>query len=100
MIGRMLLPLAGGAPAVWTTCLMFFQSALLAGYLYAHLTSRWLAPAAQSILHAVLLLAVVALLPPTLHPAWGAPDPAHPIPWLLQRLFQTVGLPFIVVSAN
>ena len=37
LIARQLLPLAGGAPAVWTTCLIFFQFTLLAGYLYAHL---------------------------------------------------------------
>ena len=53
MIGRMVLPLAGGTPAVWTTCLMFFQAGLLAGYLYAHLTTRWLPLRVQMAVHAI-----------------------------------------------
>jgi hypothetical protein len=48
---KMVLPLLGGSPAVWNTCLLFFQTLLLAGYLYAHLTSRWLSARNQAILH-------------------------------------------------
>ena len=40
LFGRMVLPLLGGAPAVWNTCLVFFQLTLLAGYLYAWASSR------------------------------------------------------------
>jgi hypothetical protein len=40
MIGKMILPLLGGTPAVWNTCLVFFQASLLLGYLYAHAGSR------------------------------------------------------------
>jgi hypothetical protein len=36
MVGKMILPLLGGTPAVWSTCMVFFQVALLAGYAYAH----------------------------------------------------------------
>src|SRR5262249_27529603 len=36
MIAKMILPLLGGTPAVWNTCMVFFQAALLAGYAYAH----------------------------------------------------------------
>ena len=42
MIGKMILPVLGGTPAVWNTCMVFFQAALLAGYAYAHVTTRWL----------------------------------------------------------
>ena len=42
MVGKMVLPRAGGAPQVWNTSLLFFQTALLAGYLYAHVSVRWL----------------------------------------------------------
>jgi len=42
MVGKMILPLLGGTPAVWNTCMVFFQAMLLLGYLYAHLTSTWL----------------------------------------------------------
>ena len=41
MVAKMLLPLQGGAPAVWTTCVVFYQGVLLLGYLYAHTTVRW-----------------------------------------------------------
>lgn len=96
----MVLPLVGGAPAVWTTCLMFFQAALLGGYLYAHLATLWLGVRAQSLLHAAIMLAPLAVLPLSIDAAWGAPDPARPIRWLLLSLLGSVGLPFIVVAAN
>ena len=48
MFAKMVLPLLGGAPAVWNACLVFYQAALLAGYLYAHLSLKWLGAAAAS----------------------------------------------------
>ena len=41
MVGKMILPLLGGTPAVWSTCMVFFQAALLGGYAYAHATTAW-----------------------------------------------------------
>src|SRR5262245_4990362 len=62
LIAKTLLPLLGGAPAVWNTCLLFFQTMLLVGYLYAFASSRWLAPRSQAAMHVLLaLLAVVYL---------------------------------------
>lgn len=62
LYARLALPLLGGAPAVWITAMLFFQAALLAGYLYAHLSVRWLGLKRQSLLHGgLLLLAFVAL---------------------------------------
>ena len=57
LVGKMLLPLLGGAPSVWNTCMVFFQSLLLAGYAYALLISQRLSLRNQAIVHAVLLLA-------------------------------------------
>ena len=63
LAGRILLPLLGGSPAVWNTCMLFFQVLLLGGYAYAHATSRLLRPRTQAVLHVVLLLAALATLP-------------------------------------
>ena len=63
MFARMVLPLLGGTPAVWNTCMVFFQATLLLGYLYAHLTTRWLSLKRQACLHLVVMLLPLALLP-------------------------------------
>src|SRR6516164_11661492 len=63
MVGKMVLPMLGGSPAVWNTCMVFFQAMLLAGYLYAHATTRWLGPRKQAVLHLVLMAAPFILLP-------------------------------------
>src|ERR1700733_9982541 len=55
MIGKMILPLLGGTPEVWNTCMVFFQAMLLAGYAYAHATTRWLGVPRQARLHLVVL---------------------------------------------
>src|SRR5919107_5707407 len=55
MFGKLVLPTLGGSPAVWTTCMLFFQGALLLGYLYAHLGPRWLGFRRHIVLHIVLL---------------------------------------------
>src|SRR5829696_1495394 len=84
MFTKMVLPLLGGTPSVWNTCLLFFQGALLVGYLYAHLTSRWLSPRTQGIVHVVLLLLSLAVLPVAVSTRIAPPaGAALPIPWLL-----------------
>ncbi|MEW5982649.1 MAG: fused MFS/spermidine synthase [Acidobacteriota bacterium] len=98
MFGRMVLPLLGGAPAVWNTCLVFFQLTLLAGYLYAWASSRWLGRRAQVGLHGALLVAAAVMLPVRIVPAWAPPAEANPIPWLLAVLTVSIGLPFFVAS--
>src|SRR6476659_8465252 len=62
MISKAILPWFGGTPAVWTVCLLFFQSLLFAGYAYAHFTSAWLRPGGHALLHVVALIVAVALL--------------------------------------
>lgn len=68
MFSKMVLPLLGGSPAVWDIAMVFFQAALLAGYLYAHLGRRWLRPKWQAILHMLLLAVAFSELPMLLHP--------------------------------
>src|SRR5437879_348226 len=70
LIGKFILPWFGGGPGVWTACLLFFQLALLAGYAYAHLISRWLKPASQALVQGLLLLAALALLPISPADSW------------------------------
>jgi SAM-dependent methyltransferase len=99
VFSRMVLPLLGGSPAVWNTCMLFFQAALLGGYLYAHLTTRWLAPRAQAILHLALMAGAALVLPVSV--AGAAPEGgASPIAWLLLLMATTVGLPFFVLSGT
>src|SRR5437588_8723150 len=99
MIAKMVLPLLGGTPAVWNTCMVFFQAALLAGYAYAHATTAWLGVRKQALLHLTLLLLGLLALP--VHVAgWAPPSDADPIPWLLSLLLVSVGLPFFAVSAS
>lgn len=102
MIAKMVLPLLGGAPAVWNTCMVFFQAALLAGYSYAHATATWLGVRRQAILHLVLLMVPLAFLPFGIaEDAAGSLTPAtNPNLWLLRLLVTTVGLPFFVVAAT
>jgi hypothetical protein len=98
LAGRMLLPLLGGSPAVWNTCLVFFQGVLLLGYLYAHLTTRFLGIRRQAVLHIVLLAAVILALPIAVPRA--DPPAEAPAAWLLGTLFAMVGLPFFAVSTT
>jgi hypothetical protein len=102
LVGKMLLPLLGGTPAVWNTCLLFFQAALLGGYAYALALTRWLGPRAQVLLHVALLAAASLSLPVALSEATGAGAPAggSPVGWLLWSLLATVGLPFFALSAS
>jgi hypothetical protein len=100
MLGRMILPKLGGAASVWITVSLFFQIALLAGYLYAHLVSARLAPRAQMALHAILALAALFLLPVVVPDAWVPPADRAPQGDLILMMALTAGLPFVVASAT
>lgn len=100
MIARMLLPRFGGSPAVWNTCLLFFQAALLGGYLYSHLVARRLSIRKQVALHAVILLLPLAVLPVYVGDRWNAGPGTWPVPMLFGALAATVGVPFFVLSTN
>ncbi len=98
MFSKLVLPRLGGTPAVWITCMVFYQAALLAGYAYAHLSARWLGVRWQAAVHAGWLLAVFLFLPLSVAQGWVPPPEAHPTPWLLMLLAVSVGLPFFVLS--
>ncbi len=100
LIGKYILPWFGGAPGVWTTCLLFFQMLLLGGYAYAHFTSRWLKPRRQVILHLALLAAALALLPITPADSWKPGGGGNPTLQILGLLLVCLGLPYFVLSAT
>lgn len=99
IVGKMLLPLLGGTPSVWNTCLVFFQAMLLAGYLYAWAAKRWLGRRTQFALQAALALGPIAVLPLHLPHGWEPPSNSSPIPWLLLTLLVAAGAPFFVLSS-
>jgi hypothetical protein len=99
MIARMALPRFGGAPAVWTTCMLFFQLALLTGYSFVHVTSRWLDARRQALLHLVLLATPIVFLPIGL-PSREVGTDRSPVAQLLGELLATVGLPFFIVATT
>jgi hypothetical protein len=100
MFAKMVLPLLGGAPAVWNTCMVFYQAALLAGYAYAHYTTACLGVRRQALLHLGVLLLPLLCLPIAVANRGAPPGEANPIPWLLAVLALSVGLPFVVVSTS
>src|SRR6266404_4032493 len=100
MFAKMVLPRLGGTPAVWNTCMVFFQAALLAGYAYAHAVPAKLGMRRHALLHLALLLLPFIVLPITLSRAGAPPAEANPVPWLFGLLTVTVGLPFFVVATS
>jgi hypothetical protein len=102
LVAKMLLPLLGGTPAVWNTCMLFFQAVLLAGYAYVLVITRWLGARPQAAAHVALLVAAALFLPPRLSAASVAVVPAqsNPVFWLLGQLLLSVGLPFFAISAS
>ena len=101
LIGKYILPWFGGAPAVWTTCMLFFQLLLLAGYAYAHCSARWLKPRAQALVHLALLVAAMALLGHiTPADSWKPTDGANPTLRILGLLLASIGLPYFVLAST
>jgi hypothetical protein len=102
MIARMLLPLLGGTPTVWNTCMVFFQAVLLAGYAYSHFLTRHFSVRAQVLIHFSLLLLTLLALPIALSEGVvrSVPWQSNPMFWLLKTLLLLVGLPFFIVSTS
>src|SRR5579885_2087514 len=92
VIAKIILPWFGGSAAVWTTCLLFFQSVLVLGYLYAHATVRRFKPRVQSLLHAALLLVSALALPILPKAAWKPSGTEEPTFAILKLLAVSVGL--------
>ena len=99
MVARMVLPQFGGSPAVWTTCMLFFQVLLLAGYGYAHLAWR-AGGKKQAAAHLLLMIAALAVLPISVTNAWAPRNGQEPRLLLLGLLFCSAGLPFFVLASS
>jgi SAM-dependent methyltransferase len=101
LIARLILPWFGGSAAVWTTCMLFFQALLLAGYAYAHLLEKKLTRGKlQPLVHTVLLAAAVAMLPIAPSEAWKPAGDDEPISRILLLLAASVGLPYFLVAST
>ncbi|RAL24748.1 hypothetical protein DL240_00625 [Lujinxingia litoralis] len=100
MVAKMVTPVLGGSPAVWNTCMVFFQALLLAGYAYAHASTGWLGTRRQSLLHLGIMVIGVLFLPIGIEPPADPASLAHPALWLLGALMLGVGWPFFVISTS
>ena len=100
LIGRYILPWYGGSPAVWTTCMLFFQVVLLAGYGYAHLVAM-LDRRKQGYLHLGLLLVALLFLPIAPSPDLWKPSPDdEPVLKILLLLLANIGVPYLLLSST
>jgi len=100
MIAKLILPRVGGAPAVWNTAMMFFQAALLAGYLYAHVLNRHFSIRIQVVVHVTLLVLCLLWLPIGVDPTSAPPGEGNPSGWVVGILALGIGVPFVVISGS
>ena len=100
IIAKQILPWFGGSAAVWTTCMVFFQCVLLAGYFYSDFMTRRLSLKRQVSVHAGLLILSLALLPITASPSFKPINADNPIGRILLLLFVTIGLPYFMLSTT
>lgn len=100
LMAKFILPWFGGSPAVWTTCMLFFQVFLLVGYAYAHASTRWLKPRMQVGLHLALITLALLLLPIIPGAHWKPVDSTQPVWHILSLLTVTLGLPYVVLAAT
>src|SRR5471032_438470 len=91
LIAKQILPWFGGSAAVWTTCMVFFQTALLAGYAYADWAPRQFGVAKHDRIHAVVAAISLIALPITVSTFWKPADGVAPIPQILGLLAATIG---------
>ena len=100
MFTKMVLPKLGGSPAVWSTAMVAFQALLFAGYLYAHVLSRALAPGRAALAHLLLLTGVATTLPLGIAAGFEAPPESGVTLWLVALFVLSIGLPFVALSAT
>jgi hypothetical protein len=98
MLGKMVLPRAGGSPQVWNTAMVFFQTMLLAGYAYAHFSVRWLGVRRQAMVHLALLALPLLVLPIALPDGYPPVEGGQSL-WILGVLTLAVGAPFFVLAS-
>ncbi len=100
LIAKQILPWFGGSSAVWTTCMLFFQGALLLGYAYSDVSPRALGPRRQPRLHIVLGLLALTLLPIIAPESWKPAGGEEPVSRILLLLAVTIGLPYVLLSTT
>jgi spermidine synthase len=100
LIGKFILPWYGGGPAVWTTCMLFFQVFLLGGYAWAHFSARRLTRRNQAIAQLVILAAALALMPITPGEKWKPGPEINPTLHILGLLAANLGLAYFLVSTT
>ena len=100
LFGKLLLPLLGGTPAVWNTCMVFYQTLLFGGYAYAHWLSGQCSSQRQIQVHSALMIVSFFVLPVALPDNPQPPTVGNPALWLIWTLFVSIGLPFFVVSTT
>jgi hypothetical protein len=100
LIAKLILPWFGGAAAVWTTSLVFFQVVLLFGYSYAHALTRWLRPTLQGRVHFALLAASLLALPIIPNPTLKTAVAVAPALRVLLLLTLTTGLPYFLLTST
>jgi hypothetical protein len=100
LVGKYILPWFGGSPGIWTTCLLFFQLMLVAGYAYAHLLTTRLRKSRQVVVHLSILGLSFLFLPMIPSSNWRSATVDHPILSILFLLFCTVGFLYLVLAAS
>ncbi|UGY13404.1 fused MFS/spermidine synthase [Bradyrhizobium septentrionale] len=100
MFAKMVLPRLGGAAAIWSVAMVFFQSALLLGYAYAHLLCRMLSPGLSALVHLGLLAIAATTLPIRIAYGFEAPPQGGLELWLLTLFAASIGLPFVALAAT
>jgi hypothetical protein len=100
IVAKTVLPILGGTPMVWNTCVLFFQILLLGGYAYAHGVTTWLPRRPRVIAYALVLALPIAVLPFGIGADAQPPAHGNPIGWLLLVLAKSIGLPFFALAAT
>jgi hypothetical protein len=100
LVSKYILPWFGGTPAVWTTCMLFFQTLLFGGYAYAHFSQLWLRPKQQAVVHLILIVVALSLLRVVPSDVWKPTDSLEPVGRILLLLAASVGLPYFVLSST
>lgn len=100
VIGKFILPWFGGSPAVWITCMLFFQVFLLAGYAYAHLNLDCFQARRQGLVHAAILLLALLALPVTPEQSFKPENSDHPTLDIILLLMSCIGLPYFILSTT
>jgi hypothetical protein len=100
MFTKMVLPRLGGAPAVWSVALVFFQAVLLLGYAYAHLLTRTVPTRIALFIHLGVMAAATLALPLGIAAGWGRPPTEGEALWLVGLFAVSIGMPFFALSAN